>query len=121
MYLIFSDLSDEEIENGLEINSCNKLTVDETESSDEQVIPFKTKFTKIRQYNPKKPKKWGFKNLVRSGSRGFMYDFYLYSGKQNANDNAPYNHLEKSAQVVAKLCQDLPGHKGHTHFFSLLA
>ena len=34
----------------------------------------------IRQYNPKKPKKWGLKNVVRSGASGMMYDFFLYTG-----------------------------------------
>ena len=61
---------------------CVKVEPEEFHSIDEQIIPSKTKFTKIRQYNSKKPKKWGFKNLVRAGASGFMYDFYLYSGKE---------------------------------------
>ena len=66
----------------------------------------KTKFSSIRQYNPKKPKKWGFKNLVRAGSSGMMYDFFIYEGKPSTNDNdntdnTDYDHLQKSAQVVA--------------------
>ena len=48
---------------------------------DKQIITSKIKFTKIRQYNPKKPCKWGFKNMVRAGSYGFMHDFYLYAGR----------------------------------------
>ena len=98
-------------------NQCIKIEPEEFQSVDEQIIPSKTRFTKIRQYNPKKPKKWGFKNLVRAGSSGFMYDFYLYSGKETTNNDVPYNHLQKSAQVVAKLCQELPGQKGHKLFF----
>ena len=88
---------------------------------DEQIIPSKTKCSSIRQYNPKKPKKWGFKNLVRAGSSGIMYDFFIYEGKStannNENDNTDYDHLQKSAQVVAKLCQNLPSHKNHKLFF----
>ena len=98
-------------------NQCIKIKPEEFQSVDEQIIPSKTRFTKIRQYNPKKPKKWGFKNLVHAGSSGFMYDFYLYSGKETTNNDVPYNHLQKSAQVVAKLCQELPGQKGHKLFF----
>ena len=98
-------------------NQCINIEPEEFQSVDEQIIPSKTRFTKIRQYNPKKPKKWGFKNLVRAGSSGFMWDFYLYSGKETTNNDVPYNHLQKSAQVVAKLCQELPGQKGHKLFF----
>ena len=42
----------------------------------------------IRQYNPKKPKKWGFKNLVRAGASGIMYNFYFYAGKKMKNQMA---------------------------------
>ena len=97
-------------------NACVLTEPEEYHSVDEQIIPSKTKFTKIRQYNPKKPRKWGFKNLVRAGSSGLMYDFYLYSGKQE-NGDTPYKDLQKSAQVVAKLCTDLPGNIGHKVFF----
>ena len=80
----------------------------------------KTKFSSIRQYNPKTPKKWGFKNLVRAESSGIMYDFFIYEGKpmtNNGHDNTDYDHLQKSAQVVAKLCQNLPSHKNYKLFF----
>ena len=52
-------------------------------SIDEQIIPAKTKRSGIRQYNPKKPVKWGFKMFVRAGNSGFMYDFFLYTGKNS--------------------------------------
>ena len=87
---------------------------------DEQIIPSKTKSSSIRQYNPKKSIKWGFKNLVRAGSSGIMYDCLVNEGKpttNNGNDNTDYDHLQKSAQVVAKLCQNLPSHKNHKLFF----
>ena len=56
-------------------NECIKIEPGQFQSVDESIIPSKTKFTKIRQYNPKKPRKWDFKNLVRAGSSGFIYDF----------------------------------------------
>ena len=54
-------------------------------SIDEQFIPVKTKQSGIRQYNPKKSTKWGFKMFVRVGQSRMMYDFFLYAGKDNAN------------------------------------
>ena len=47
-----------------------------------------------------------------------MYDFYIYEGKndETQNDN-DYSHLQKSAQVVARLSKDLPGGVHHKLFF----
>ena len=85
---------------------------------DEQIIPAKTKYSGIRQYNPKKRKKWGFKNLVRAGASGIMYYIYIYAGKQNHNEeDTPYSYLQKSAQVVARLCDHLPTHANHKLYF----
>ena len=97
-------------------NECLKVEPEEYHSVDEQIIPPKTKYTKIRQYNPKKPRKCGFKNLVRAGASGFMYMFYLYGGKES-QEKTPYSHLQKTAQVVAKLYVDLPRNVGHKVFF----
>ena len=62
---------------------CVKVEPEEFHSVDEQIIPSRTRYTKVRQYNPKKPRKWGFKNLVRAGACGFMYDFYLFGAKES--------------------------------------
>ena len=98
---------------------CLTIEPEENHSVDEQIIPLKTKYSKVRQYNPKKPVKWGFKNLVRAGSSGFMYDFYVYAGKDGAHQQRgnDYNHLQKSAQVVAKLCEHLPANNNHKLYF----
>ena len=40
--------------------TCLKITPQQRQSVDEQIIPFKGK-TALKQYLPKKPKKWGFK------------------------------------------------------------
>ena len=42
-------------------NECVKVTPEEYYSVDEQIIPPKTKYTKIRQYNSKKPKNEGLR------------------------------------------------------------
>ncbi len=97
---------------------CVKVNPEECHSVDEQIIPAKTKFSGIRQYNPKKPVKWGFKNLVRAGASGIMYDFYVYAGKNvTVEEDVDFTDLQKSAQVVARLCQHLPHHSGHKLFF----
>ena len=45
-----------------------------------------------------------------------MYNFYLYGGRE-PKEQTPYSHLQKSAQVVAKLSVDLPRNFGHKVFF----
>ena len=70
------------------------------------------------QCNTKKPKKWGFKNLTRAGVTGFMYDIFVYDGSKSAElDDGKFGHLKKCAQVVAKLCDDITGHKNYKVFF----
>ena len=99
-------------------NQCVLVEPEEVHSIDEQIVPSKTRFTTIRQYNPKKPQKWGFKNLVRAGASGIVYDFYIYAGRTN-DDNAgeDFLSLPKCAQVVARLCKDLPSNRNHQVFF----
>ena len=65
--------------------NCREIQPEKDQSIDEQIIPAKTAYNGIRQYNPKKPKKWGFENFVCSGSSGFMYDFFLYRGSSTAD------------------------------------
>ena len=44
-------------------NKCHIIKPEIENSIDEQIIPAKTKYSGIKQYNPKKPLKWGFKIL----------------------------------------------------------
>ena len=47
-----------------------------------------------------------------------MYDFFVYDGKNSAElDDGKFGHLQKCAQVFAKLWDDLPGHKNYQVFF----
>ena len=55
-------------------------------SVDEQIIPAKTRYSGIRQYNLKKPDKCGLKNFVRAGKSGMMYEFFLYAGASTSSD-----------------------------------
>ena len=64
-------------------NNCIKIEPEQHHSIDEQIIPAKTKRSGgVKQYNPKKIHKWGFKNMVRAGRSGIIYDFFMYGGKQ---------------------------------------
>ncbi len=55
------------------------IAPEEVHSIDEQIVPVKTKYSGIRQYNLKKPINLGFKSLVFAGTSGIMYDFYIYA------------------------------------------
>ena len=43
--------------------NCLQIEPEQDNSIDEQIIPAKTKYSGIRQYNPKKPKKMGFQKF----------------------------------------------------------
>ena len=93
-------------------DNCVLIEPEIENSIDEQIIPAKTRFSGIRQYNPKKPVKWGFKNFVRSGASGIMYDFFLYTGSTTSK-------TEKcnGSYVVNRLIECLPKHDNFKLFF----
>lgn len=80
-------------------------------SIDEMMIPYKgTKAGKRRQYMKDKPNKWGFKNYVRAGVSGMVYDFLLYGGEDTFRF---YTFSDKEAsigfggRIVIALCQSI--------------
>lgn len=80
-------------------------------SIDEMMIPYKgRKAGKRKQYVKMKPKKWGFKNFVRAGVSGIIYDFLLYGGDDTFRGLV---FTEKEAtiglggMVVIALCQTI--------------
>ena len=56
--------------------NCIKLEPEEGQLLDEQLIPGKMKSSGIRQYNPQRPQKWGYKMFVRAGQSGFIPFFW---------------------------------------------
>ena len=80
------------------------------QSIDEQIIPAKTAYSGIRQYNPKKPKKWGFKSFVRSGSS--VYDFFFYQGSSTADSQKC-----TGSYAVLRLIEKLPKNQNFKLFF----
>ena len=92
-------------------NNCTTIEPEIEQSIDEQIIPAKTKYGGIRQYNPKKPVKWGFKKFVSSGALGIMYDFFIYSGSSDKNKKCTGSY------AVLKLLQSLPRNQNFKLFF----
>ena len=94
-------------------NNCIKIEPEQHHSTDEQIIPAKTKRSGgVKQHNPKKIHKWGFKNMVRAGRSGIIYDFFMYSGKHSAG--ADKCEVENS---VLRLVQNIPKHQNYQVFF----
>lgn len=80
-------------------------------SVDEMIIPYKGKKAgSRRQHNPNKPHKWGFKNLVRAGVSGIIYDFMLYAGDDTFRGiqfEPEEEHLGVGAKTVLALCKSV--------------
>nr|CAH7726963.1 unnamed protein product [Callosobruchus chinensis] len=94
----------------------NEIPVEEHIAVDEQIIPTKARST-IKQYNPKKPHKWGFKVFVLSGISGFSYSFDIFAGSQSNIVPVDAPDLGTSSNVVVKLIQRVPKHINHKFFF----
>ena len=57
--------------------NCMEIEPEPNHSINEQIVSAKTRFSGTHQFNPKKPPKWTFKNFVRAGSSGIMYDCFF--------------------------------------------
>ena len=83
---------------------------------DEQIIPTKCHHH-LKQYNPAKPHKWGFKNFVLSGVSGFSYDFDIFAGAQSDTYPEGAPNLGVSGNVVSRLSATVPKGKNYKLFF----
>ena len=92
------------------LEKSRKVTQEEKQSIDEQMIPTKSR-SHIRQYMPNKPHKWRFKAFARCGVSGILYDFDVYLGKQNKYEKE--DEFGKIEAQVIKLCENLPKQKNH--------
>lgn len=81
---------------------------------DKQVVPFKGK-SSLRQYNPKKTKKWGYKIFVCSGISGIIHNFEIYTGRIDQCPNQP--DVGASGNIVLRLLQTVPRDVWHTVYF----
>ena len=83
--------------------NCLAIEPETGHSIDKQIIPAITRYSGIRQYNPKKLVKWDFNNLVRSGISGIIYDFFLYTGAAEIGSEKC-----NGSYVVKQLIESLP-------------
>ena len=86
------------------ISSFQEIEVEEYNSVDELIIPFKGR-SSLKQYVRNKPHKQGIKVFARTGSSGIVYDFEMYMGKGTAENVSP---LGISGDVVLRLVDGLP-------------
>ncbi|KAJ8912592.1 hypothetical protein NQ315_000460 [Exocentrus adspersus] len=100
----------------LQNNFLAAAEAEEYEAIDEQILPLKGRLS-IKQYLPKKPKKWGIKIWVRAGVSGYMYKFEVYQGASGGRDRI--SDLGACVDVVLRLSDDLAG-KNHKLFFDNL-
>ena len=89
-----------------------KIPPAEHQAVDEQIVPTKQRIS-LKQYNPKKPHKWGYKFISRAGESGFVYDFEMYTGKGSVN----VTDLGVGADFVLRLARGIPKHKNYKLFF----
>ncbi|KAJ8409212.1 hypothetical protein AAFF_G00242330 [Aldrovandia affinis] len=81
---------------------------------DEQMVPFKGK-SRLKQYLPLKPKKWGYKILVLAGSDGIPHNLEIYTGR--AVHPPELADVGASGNVVLRLAQPIPKQKNYKLFF----
>lgn len=88
--------------------------MDEYLCVDEQIVPFKGKHP-MKQYNPKKPKRWGYKIFVLSDNRGLVNNFEMYTGKILPCRDFP--DIGASGNIVLSLSNIIPGNMSHKLYF----
>ncbi|XP_071440054.1 piggyBac transposable element-derived protein 3-like [Hetaerina americana] len=81
---------------------------------DEQIVPFKGKST-LKQYNPKKPYKWGYKIFVLGDTKGLVHNFEVYTGKITPLPGV--TDIGASGNVVLNLVSILESNKNFTLYF----
>ena len=91
--------------------NCLIPAPEEDNSIDEMMVPFKGKFSGIKQYIKGKPNPWGLKIWARTTTSGFLCDFSVYQGQGHVDDDGQVdNKLGIGANVVLNLCKTLsPG------------
>ena len=85
-------------------------------SIDEQIVPSKGRSC-LRQYNPKKQHKWGYKIFVLCGASGFAYDFECYTGRADNSLNDGEDDCGASGNVVVRLSRSIPRNQNYKLFF----
>lgn len=92
----------------------SQLKLSEKLCVDEQMVPFKGK-SGLKQYNPQKPMKWGYKLYILSGIDGLIHNFEVHTGAIGVCPDQP--DLKASGNIVLILLQHVPRHKWHKLYF----
>uniref|UniRef100_A0A9J8BZG4 PiggyBac transposable element-derived protein domain-containing protein n=2 Tax=Cyprinus carpio TaxID=7962 RepID=A0A9J8BZG4_CYPCA len=90
------------------------IPIDENLCVDEQIVPFKGKHP-MKQYNPKKPKRWGYKVFVLADSSGMVYNFEVYTGCISPCNGQP--DIGASGNIVLTLSSIIPDNISHKLYF----
>ena len=103
------------------LNSLNAnfatVSTEENHSIDEILVAFKGRAL-LKQYLPKKPKKWGFKLWARCAAFGYLHIFDVHQGKGTGIGNdEDISGCGLGGNVVLKLCSTLP----EKHNFKIFA
>ena len=72
---------------------------------------------KYKQYLPKKPNKWGISVWARCGISGVVYDFEVYTGKNNTKKDNEIEGILMGENVVYCLTRTLPLNRVYKVFF----
>ena len=96
------------------VSNCKVLPSCEKYSVDEQIIPFKGR-SKLKTYNPKKPKRWGYKMFVICDVKGLVYNFGLYTGKEVQPPELP--DIGASGNVVLRIATVVPSDQNCKIYF----
>ncbi|XP_058881426.1 piggyBac transposable element-derived protein 3-like [Acipenser ruthenus] len=96
------------------LKSFKATPMDEMLCVDEQIAPFKGK-SAMKQYNPKKPKRWGYKLFLLSDSNGIIYNFDIYTGSISPVDGMP--DIGASGNVVLRLVSIISDNLSYKIFF----
>lgn len=94
--------------------NLNIIPLEQHLSVDEQIVPFKGR-SGLKQYNPKKPKKWGYKLFCMAGASGIVYDFEIYTGSMEQPSHLP--NISISSNVVLRLAQIIPENQNFLLFY----
>ena len=94
---------------------AGQLYMEENLSIDEQIIAYKGTKSSMRQYNPKKPKKWGWKIFALSGESGLIHAVEFYG--QDVSIPVDGENVNKPGQVVLRLARNIPPGRNFKLFF----
>jgi len=105
------------------IDALNKkfgsVPIEENLSLDEQLCPTKA-VSYLKQYLPLKPHKWGYKLFVLCGVSGYGYNFEIYTGNENKEDERIIRNepdFGATGNVVVRMTRMIPENVHHKLFF----